>query len=214
MRNTHFAIAGALVLAMTVTGCGRSTARDERTTTAAADEATRAAEREAELRRVHDEEIGRMDARVAALDRDYQQKIAKTAATPRGTAGAASARVRTELTEDVANVKKAVADLRTTTPENWWDRHEQAMKRTADDVEADVKHVTGLRSLPVAAHDKDAAAAKAERQRSAVHVAARYVCRRPARQGGLHAAGARQGEGAWVEANRTRRRTRARQEAR
>ena len=162
MRYTHFGIAGALALALTVPGCGRGTTTDERTTTAAGDEATRAAEREAELKRVHEEEIGRMDARVAALDRDYQQKSAKTAATPRGTAGAAAARVRNELTEDVANVKKAVADLRTTTPENWWDRHEQAMKRTADDVEADVKRVTGLKSLPVTAHDKDAAAAKAD----------------------------------------------------
>jgi hypothetical protein len=41
----------------------------------------------------------------------------------------------------VANIKKAVADLRTTTPENWWDRHEQAMKRTADDIEADVQRL-------------------------------------------------------------------------
>jgi pilus assembly protein Flp/PilA len=42
-----------------------------------------------------------------------------------------------------ANVKQAVNDLRTTTPENWWNRHEQAMRRTADDVEADVAKLAG-----------------------------------------------------------------------
>jgi uncharacterized protein YukE len=33
----------------------------------------------------------------------------------------------------------AVAGLKTTTPENWWERHENAMERTAADIEADVR---------------------------------------------------------------------------
>jgi hypothetical protein len=36
-----------------------------------------------------------------------------------------------------------VSDLRTTTPENWWERHEKAMKRTADDIETDVARLAG-----------------------------------------------------------------------
>lgn len=48
-----------------------------------------------------------------------------------------------EVKEDVTNVKQAVQNLRTTTPENWWDRQEQAMKRTADDIDADVHRLAG-----------------------------------------------------------------------
>jgi hypothetical protein len=36
-----------------------------------------------------------------------------------------------------------VNELRTTTPDNWWNRHEEAMKQAADDVEADVSRLAG-----------------------------------------------------------------------
>jgi chromosome segregation ATPase len=49
-----------------------------------------------------------------------------------------TAALRAEVKEDVANVRQAVANLKTTSPENWWDRHEEATERTADDIEADV----------------------------------------------------------------------------
>ena len=74
----------------------------------------------------------------------YQERVP---AAPRGTAGRAPADARQELSEDVTNLKQAVADLRTTTPQNWWQRHEQALEQTADDVESDVKRMIGNRAL-------------------------------------------------------------------
>jgi hypothetical protein len=47
--------------------------------------------------------------------------------------------LREEVREDVANVKEAVAGLKTTTPENWWERHQRATERTLDDIQADVQ---------------------------------------------------------------------------
>jgi len=64
--------------------------------------------------------------------------------------------------EDVANVKKAVTDLRTTTPENWWDRNEAAMKQTADDVEADVSRLAGKVTSPHTPATKTAEGASTE----------------------------------------------------
>jgi aspartate aminotransferase-like enzyme len=48
--------------------------------------------------------------------------------------------LRAEVKEDVAAVRQAVANLETTTAENWWERHQQATERTVDDIEADVRH--------------------------------------------------------------------------
>ncbi len=85
------------------------------------------------------EEISRLDKRVADIERDYAQANEKVVSGDR----TATAGLREELKEDVTNVKTAVNDLRTTTPENWWDRHEAAMRRTADDIEADVSRLAG-----------------------------------------------------------------------
>jgi hypothetical protein len=76
---------------------------------------------------------------VAEIEREYteaNEKVVADKKTP--TEG-----LQAELKEDVSNVKQAVNDLRTTTPENWWNRHEEAMRRTADDIEADVARLAG-----------------------------------------------------------------------
>jgi chromosome segregation ATPase len=96
-------------------------------------------DRTAELRRQHEDEIARLDSRVADIERKYTEKESKVESGRR----TATAGLQEEVKEDVANVKQAVGDLRTTTPENWWDRHEQAMKRAVDDVEADVRRLAG-----------------------------------------------------------------------
>jgi hypothetical protein len=121
-------------------GCTREAARD---TTATAD-VTAKTDRTAELQRERDQDVARLSDRAAAVERKYQQQAVER---PRGTAGATPG-LREETQEDVKNVRRAVDDLRTTTPDNWWDRHEQAMARTADDIEADVRRISGTRALP------------------------------------------------------------------
>ena len=46
------------------------------------------------------------------------------------------------------DVKEAVSNLRTTTAENWWDRHESALETAIGDVEKDVRRFTGAPARP------------------------------------------------------------------
>jgi hypothetical protein len=140
---------GALALAIaSATGCSRETPPAEDTSINEA--AEREADRVAELQRERADEVARMDERVANLERDYNEEAA---AQPRGTSGGAARNVRDELKEDVTNVREAVDDLRTTTAENWWERHERALKRSADDIEEDVRAFAGARAIPAAPRD-------------------------------------------------------------
>jgi hypothetical protein len=132
MRYGKLMTAGIVAPALLIGACNRNpepVASDTATTADAA----------AQNQQQRDEEISRLDQRVAEIERDYaeaNQEVIAEQKTP--TAG-----LREEIKEDVANVKQAVADLRTTTPDNWWTRHEQAMRRTADDIEADVARLAG-----------------------------------------------------------------------
>ncbi len=127
---------GALALALGAGACNRDAAESR---DAAATGTSSTADRAVELQRERDAEITRFDERIRDIDRDY------TEASQEVTSGekTATAGLREELREDVANVKQAVADLRTTTPENWWDRHEQAVRRSADDIGEDVRRLAG-----------------------------------------------------------------------
>lgn len=103
------------------------------------DQSANTADEAAERQQERADDISRLDQRVAEIEREYteaSQKVVAENKTP--TAG-----LKEELKEDVTNVKQAVNDLRTTTPENWWTRHEQAIRRTADDIEADVARLAG-----------------------------------------------------------------------
>jgi len=136
--------ASALMLGLAA--CSRE-ATVERRDPVATPEANRDVDRTAELQRHRDMELSKMDDRIAALERSYQDKLA---ARPRGTSGAATATagLRNDVKSDMDDVKKAVANLRTTTAENWWERHESALHTAFDDVESDVKRFTGARALP------------------------------------------------------------------
>lgn len=153
MRDSYL-IAGALMMTIAAGGCNDATTPGQ-TAPSAAQEQSRAAERADEQRREHDDQLAQLDERAMKVERDYQEHVP---AEPRGTAGRTAPNARRELDEDIANVKRAVADLRTTTPENWWQRHESAMKQTADDVEADVKRTIGNRQLVAPAQAKEAPA--------------------------------------------------------
>ena len=137
MHYQNLATISIVALVLAAGGCNRDVG--ESRDTAARDERTPAVDRTAELQRERNEEISRLDKRVADIERDYAQANQKVVSGDR----TATAGLREELKEDVTNVKTAVNDLRTTTPENWWDRHEAAMKQTASDIEADVSRLAG-----------------------------------------------------------------------
>jgi archaellum component FlaC len=91
-------------------------------------------------------------------------------------ASKSTAAVREEVEEDIKNVRQAVADLKTTTPENWWERHEQVMERNVKDIEEDVRRF--VKSPPLAtppAAETPAGAAPFESRRD--RVAARLQAR-------------------------------------
>jgi len=72
---------------------------------------------------------------------DLQQKWTSMQAEVRDERRAPTAALQAEVKEDVANARQAVANLGTTTPETWWERHERALESTADDIEADVRRL-------------------------------------------------------------------------
>jgi hypothetical protein len=134
MHYSRITIAGSLALALLSGACNR-----ESQETLVGKERTGNTDRGAELQRERNDEITRLSERVTEVEREYgeatqQVESGKRTATPG---------LREELKEDVVNIKTAVHDLSSTTPENWWGRHEQAMRRTADDIEADVARFAG-----------------------------------------------------------------------
>jgi cytochrome c556 len=143
MHHRMITAVGLLTLALAAGGCRRDATVEQRNQ-AAAPEAARPVDRTAELQRQRDQDLSKMDERVASLERKYQEKHA---ASPSGTSGATTG-LRHEVTSDMDDVKKAVSNLRTTTPENWWERHEAALKMAFDDVESDVHRFAGARAVP------------------------------------------------------------------
>ena len=133
MQRTSAAIVGLFAVALAAGACKRDTAesRDETVNVST--------DRAAELQRQREDEIRRLDQRVADVEREYAEAQQKVVSGSR----VATAGLREELQEDVTNVRKAVADLRSTTPENWWDRHEAAMRQAADDIQMDVQRLVG-----------------------------------------------------------------------
>ena len=136
MHCQNMATIGIVALALAAGACNRGASESRDTTR---EERPPAVDRAAELQRDRNEEISRLDKRVSDIERDYAQANQKVVSGDR----TATAGLREELKENVTNVKTAVNDLRTTTPENWWGRHEAAMRRTADDIEADVSRLAG-----------------------------------------------------------------------
>ena len=145
-HHRRISIIGCSVLSVSLIGataCRRDAAP---ATTAREATPASAAEPAAGQRQQHQADVARLQERVSEIERKYNdanREVRSGARTP--TAG-----LREELKEDVGNVKEAVSNLSTTTPENWWDRNEQAMMRTADDIDADVRRISGT-NTPAAA---------------------------------------------------------------
>ena len=127
-------IAGALC----ITGC------NQRQTANGAGDANRTATTDAQ--RDRDDEISRLDKRLDDIDHKWSEKETKLAQER----AAATAAMRADVNQDIKNARQAVADLRTTTPENWWEREERVLERTAGELEHDVQRFTGRKIPPVA----------------------------------------------------------------
>jgi hypothetical protein len=135
MSSHHrFVPVGALALALAVAaGCNRSEAPEPATSSVDETDAT------AELERERADEIARLRDRVAELEREYAEAAQEVSSG----AKTATAGLREELKEDVTAVREAVDGLASTTPENWWDRHEEALNQTVADIETDVRRLAG-----------------------------------------------------------------------
>ena len=136
MRYSKLMMVGVVAPALVLGACNR---RPESREPTVRDQATQTADEAAKRQQERAEDISQLDKRVAEIESEYtkaNEKVVADKKTP--TEG-----LKAELKEDVINVKEAVNDLRTTTPENWWSRHEEAMRRTADDIEADVARLAG-----------------------------------------------------------------------
>jgi hypothetical protein len=133
------AMSAAVALAVAAGACNRD-ATDTRNDAVKADE--KVADEAAAIEKERRDDIADFTERAAQLERDYADKSAVLASGKRS----ATETLREEVQEDVNNVKQAVANLSTTTADNWWTREEDAMRATLEDVSADVKqfgaHVT------------------------------------------------------------------------
>jgi hypothetical protein len=123
MRYAQVTTIVALAAALTASACNRPEPAEE-----VRDEA-------ADARQRQQDEAAQLETRIADLDREWSEMQAKIASKT----GQATTALKAEVQEDLANVREAVADLRTTNAENWWERHERTLERTAEDVEQDVR---------------------------------------------------------------------------
>jgi DNA repair ATPase RecN len=151
MTRHNTLIGAALALALATGACNRD-AKDTRKD--AIKEDAKVADAAAAVEKERNDEIARLNDRVAQVERDYSAKAAVLASGRR----TATSSLREEVQEDVNNVKQAVANLSTTTADNWWQREEDAMRATIDDVAADVKRLGGRISEPAPAAPGETAA--------------------------------------------------------
>ena len=146
MHSRMITAVGALALTFAASACNREATVVEQRELPVTD-APRTVDRATELQQQRLQDLSKMDDRVASIERNYQEM---RKAEPRGTAGAtATDGLRADVKSDMSDLKKAVDNLRTTTPENWWDRHQAALKTAVDEVERDVERFSGIRARHV-----------------------------------------------------------------
>ena len=164
MRYAQLATIVAFAAALTATACNRTPATTEEAAETVRDEA-------AEARQKMQDEAAELETKVGNLDREWNEMQAKVADDK----NKATVALQAEVKEDLANAREAVADLKTTTEANWWERHEQRLERTADDVEADVKRFARKWTAPKIEAEVAAAgdAWEARRDRFAARMEAR-----------------------------------------
>ena len=108
----------------------------------------------AELQRKRNDDTAQLEKRAQEVERRWTEMTSRV----KEKSAAPTAGLQTEIQEDIKNARQAVADLNTTNLENWWDRHERAMERTADDIEEDVRRFAKTKPAAVPARQPEAAA--------------------------------------------------------
>lgn len=171
MRYAQLATILGLSVALTATACNRAQPAAEEAAAEVRDEA-------AEAREKMQSEAAELETKVGDLDREWNEMQAKVA----NDTNKATAALQAEVKEDLANAREAVADLKTTTETNWWERHEQRLERTANDVEADVKRFARRWNAPKIEAEAAAAGDAWEARRD------RFVARMEARIDAMEAA--------------------------
>lgn len=129
MRMAKLMIGVAVAAALTASACDRGRETDE---TARQD--TTGIEQQQEQQR-QQEEMTRLEARVAELEREWNDAQARLSRQTEE----ATAEARAEIEQGIADLRQEIADMRTTNMENWWERHEREMEETVADVEQDVR---------------------------------------------------------------------------
>jgi hypothetical protein len=112
--------------------------------------------------------------------------------------------LKAEVKEDVKNVRDAVADLQTTTPENWWERHEKVMERTAGEIEEDVRRFAKGLASSAAAREPETPANAAPFESRRDRFVARLAARVDAMEGALKDVRARDAQKTELEDTRGR----------
>jgi DNA repair exonuclease SbcCD ATPase subunit len=138
-----FLVSVAVVAGLTVVGCDRRPAIESESANVESVE-KKAAEKKAAEQRERSEEAAELERRAANLESQWTEMQTKVKTRDR----TATAGLREEVEEDVKNARTAVADLKTTTEENWWERHERALERSISDVQADVQRLTKQKTTP------------------------------------------------------------------
>jgi hypothetical protein len=142
MHSRMMTAVGALALTFAVSACNREATVAEPRGLPVTD-APRTVDRATELQQQRLQDLSKMDARVASIERNYEEMRKPQAQGTSG--GTATSGLRADVKSDMADLKKAVDHLRTTTAENWWDRHQAALKTAVDEVERDVERFSGIR---------------------------------------------------------------------
>lgn len=138
-----FLATAAVVASLTVVGCDTGPAVEpSRSDVESADK--KAAEKQAAEQRERSEEAAELERRAANLESQWTEMQTKVKTRER----TATAGLREEVAEDVKNARGAVADLKTTTQDNWWERHERALERSVSDVQTDVQRLTKQKTRP------------------------------------------------------------------
>jgi DNA repair exonuclease SbcCD ATPase subunit len=133
----------AVVIGLTVVGCNTGPAvESDRADVESVEK--KAAENKAAEQRERSEEAAELERRATNLESQWIEMQTKVKTRDR----IATAGLREEVEEDVKNARTAVADLKTTTEENWWERHERALERSVSDVQADVQRLTKQKTMP------------------------------------------------------------------
>jgi len=142
-------IAVVIAIALSLPGCNRTQNASE---TSSADASRTSI---ANAQRDRDQDVNRLQAHLNDLDQKWADKEKKLVEQR----AAASAAMRADVKQDLQNAREAVANLKTTTAENWWEREEDVLVRTTAELEGDVQRFPRLRKAPTTAGKDSQAAA-------------------------------------------------------